>query len=157
MTPADPPFDLDEDAPIYPMALFPRLLVDDVDESVGWYERMGFATVFRTAGMAHVRYRRHADVMLAEGPADDPETPRGAGVAVYVTPLDRSVAEVADLAREAGSSVDGPRETGHNTREVAVRDPNGYELVFSEPVDTDRSFEDVVGGGDARPPGRVDE
>jgi uncharacterized protein (DUF1697 family) len=41
----------------------------------------------------------------------------------------------------------GAVETAYNTREVTVEDPDGYTLVFSEPVDTSRSFEDVMGEG----------
>ena len=32
-----------------------------------------------------------------------------------------------------------------NTRDIAVHDPDGYTLVFFEPGDTTRSFEDVMG------------
>ncbi|MFC6725886.1 VOC family protein, partial [Halobium palmae] len=52
---------------------------------------------------------------------------------------------VARAEREGVSAVGGPGETGWNTRELTVRDPDGYELVFSEVVDADRSFGDVVG------------
>ena len=59
-----------------------------------------------------------------------------------------SVGDVTARAREAGATTDGPTETGWNTRELAVRDPDGYELVFSEPVDTDRSFASMMGSDD---------
>lgn len=52
---------------------------------------------------------------------------------------------MAARAREAAATADGPTETGWNTRELPVRDPDGYEPVFPEPVDADRSFESMVG------------
>jgi catechol 2,3-dioxygenase-like lactoylglutathione lyase family enzyme len=138
----EPTYDLDPDAEFYPMALFVQLSVADLDRSVGWYRDLGFDPVFSYGDTAHLRYARGADLMLVgRGAPDDP----GSGVTIYVNatePLD----PVAETARERGTGVDGPTETGYNTRELRLRDPDGYELVFSEPVGTDRSFEDVMGG-----------
>lgn len=59
---------------------------------------------------------------------------------------DETVAELADQAQNAGATIErGPTKTPHNTREVVISDPNGYELIFSEPVETTKSFEEVMG------------
>ena len=41
---------------------------------------------------------------------------------------------------------DGPtRNLPWNTRDIVVHDPDGYKLVFFEPVDLTRSFDDIMG------------
>ena len=140
----------------YPMPLFPRLTVSDVAESTEWYEALGFEVVYGTSVVAHVRYRKYADVMLADAtaePADaglPSEGPPGVGVSIFLTVESESVDDVADRARSNGIDVgDGPRETPWNTRELRLVDPDGYELVLSEgPVDADASFDEVVGTAD---------
>ena len=137
---------------IYPMPLFPRLTVSDIEESTEWYEALGFDVIYSMPVMAHVRYRKYADVMLAdEGtqPAESvPEGDRGRGVSIYVTVEDESVDDVAERAREFGAEiVEEPRRTEWNTRELTVADPDGYELVFSERAESDRSFEEVMDSG----------
>ena len=142
------------DPDVYPMPLFVRLTVSDLDESTAWYRVLGFDVVYSMPVMAHVRYREYADVMLAAPAAglddgqstESGEESRGEGVSVYINVENESVDDVADRARERGAELRAePHETAWNTREVALRDPDGYELVFSEPVDTERSFEDVTG------------
>ena len=143
------------DHEIYPMPLFPRLVVTDVEASTDWYAALGFDVVYSMPVMAHVRYRKYADVMLADAsvvPSDAPASAgrRGSGVAFYVTVETETVDDVAGRARAAGIEVgDGPRDTPWNTRELRLADPDGYELVFSEgPVAEDASFEDVVGSNE---------
>nr|WP_240147461.1 VOC family protein [Halorussus sp. JP-T4] len=135
------------------MPLFVRLSVSDLEASTEWYRALGFDIVYSMPVMVHVRYRKYADVMLAAPAADldgertSGDASRGRGVSVYVAVEDESVDDVAGRAREHGAELSAePHETPWNTREVALRDPDGYEFVFSEPVDTERSFEDVMGG-----------
>ncbi|MFC4358148.1 VOC family protein [Halobium salinum] len=138
---------MSSDHDVYPMPLFPRLTVADVERSTDWYEALGFAVVFSMPGVVHLRYRKYADVMLVreDGPATDP---RGTGVEVYLTLEDESVEDVAARAGAVGDDAEPPTptETAWNTRELSVRDPDGYELVFSAVVDAERPFEDVMGG-----------
>lgn len=137
------------------MPLFHQLVVSDVEASTGWYESVGFDVVHSMPAMAHVRYRKYADVVLADASTapSGPESSgchRGSGVAVYVTVESETVDDVAERARSAGVEIgDGPRQTPWNTRELRLADPDGYELVFSEgPVDEDASFRDAVGSTD---------
>jgi catechol 2,3-dioxygenase-like lactoylglutathione lyase family enzyme len=135
---------------IYPMPLFPQLAVADVGAATAWYEVLGFKTVFSMPVMAHVRFRKYADVMLVDDRARTGQEalpgPRGQGVSVYLTLEDGSIDDV--VARAEAADIDpvrGPGETSWNTREVAFRDPDGYEFVFSEVADSERPFEDVMG------------
>lgn len=137
------------DADSYPMPLFVRLAVADIEASTGWYEALGFRKVYAMPVMAHVRYRRYADVMLVDAtnlPGEDGSSPRGRGVTLYVNVARESIDDV--VARAAGAGIEpakSPAETAWNAREVAFEDPDGYAVVFSEPVDVDRSFESVMG------------
>ena len=115
------------------MVMFPTLAVGDVRASVGWYaEVLGFGTVFVLPGadgepvLGHLRWRTYADVLLVpdEGGADSKRV-KGAGVGV--------------------APEEGPVTRPWNTREIVVEDPDGYRLVFFEPVDVERSFEEVMG------------
>jgi uncharacterized glyoxalase superfamily protein PhnB len=145
--------DFDSDHDIYPMPLFPQLTVSNVEESTAWYEALGFDVVYSMPAMAHVRYRKYADVMLVANETEgdtDAEPPRGNGVAIYLTVEDEAIDDVAERAEENGADVVAPpHETEWNTWETTVRDPDGYELVFSERAETDRSFEDVMRSSDA--------
>lgn len=144
------------DHEFYPMPLFVQLTVSNLPASVAWYRDLGFDAVYEMPVMAHLRYRKYADVMLvadstAVGSEPDAAatTPRGGGVSVYLTLEDESVDDVARRAEAAGARVVAePHETSWNTRELTVADPDGYELVFSAVVDAERSFDDVVGSGE---------
>lgn len=46
------------------MPLFVRLTVSDVSASADWYRDLGFDVVYSMPVMAHVRYRKYADVLL---------------------------------------------------------------------------------------------
>ncbi|WP_255195321.1 VOC family protein [Halorarius litoreus] len=141
---------MQSDADVYPMPLFVRLAVSDVGTSTAWYEALGFEVVYSMPVMAHVRYRRYADVMLAAdetqpGAGAPRATPRGSGISIYLNVADESVDDVAERAHEAAAEIAvEPHETPWNTREVTLTDPDGYELVFTEVVDADRSFESVM-------------
>ena len=139
---------------IYPMPMFPTLSVADVAASVDWYtNKMGFMSVFTLpapdggVAMAHLRWRKYADLLLVpdSGPLDI-ERPKGVGIAlsflVYTTPVDEMAANLATNGVEVG---EGPVTRPWNVREIVVRDPDGFTLVFLEPVDITRNFEGVMG------------
>ncbi|SFL15443.1 Glyoxalase-like domain-containing protein [Halogranum rubrum] len=147
------------DHEFYPMPLFVQLTVSDLPTSVAWYRDLGFDAVYEMPTMAHLRYRKYADVLLvtdsvptssaSSDSQSGEDVSRGRGVAVYLTLEGESVDDVAKRAETAGATVVAdPHETSWNTRELTVADPDGYEFVFSAVVDADRSFEDVVGSGE---------
>lgn len=138
------------DPEIYPMPLFCQLVAADVDSSTAWYEAIGFTTLYVMPVMSHVRYRKYADIMLVADEVQVGEelgdSPRGAGLAIYITVDGESVDDVAARASEYGAEiVTPPYNTTWNTREVAIRDPDGYTLVFTEVSDPEKSFEEVMG------------
>lgn len=142
------------DAPeIYPMPAFPTLAVADLAASKRFYvEGLGFRVIFSWAPpgsaprLEHLRWSRHADLLLEPGGAD--EEPRGRGVRLNFSAAlaGRSCAEIAVRAQAHGALVDGPVDQPYNVREVIVTDPDGFVLVFSEPLDVSKTFEEVLGG-----------
>ena len=138
---------------IYPMPMFPTLSVADVRTSVEWYaDTLGFALVFAMPGtdgetvLAHLRWRKYADLLLvpdARGP--QAARPKGLGVALSFLAGPTSVDDMfAGLAAKGVELTDGPVNRPWNTREIVVPDPDGYRLIFFEPVDLTKTFEEVM-------------
>ena len=130
----------------YPMPMFANLEVSNLDISAEWYQQaLGFHMVYRVPGLVHLRRDRYQDVLLipsASGGLDSP----GKGIVIQFQAGEVRVVEIADRAKQAGSSdVVGPMEQPWNVREVTIRDPDGYRLRFSEPIDTNLSFDAVMG------------
>jgi catechol 2,3-dioxygenase-like lactoylglutathione lyase family enzyme len=141
---------------IYPMPFFVNLIVADLDGSSKFYQEvLGFRHVFTMPGpggktmLVHLRWSKYADLLLS-APRDGkpvPE-PRGAGVTLSFQMLERfdgSVDALADQAKARGANVaSGPLEQPWNVRELTILDPDGYQLVFTAPLNTNLGFEDVL-------------
>ena len=50
----------------------------------------------------------------------------------------------AGLVAKGVELTDGPVNQPWNTREIVVPDPDGYRLIFFEPVDLTKTFEEVM-------------
>jgi hypothetical protein len=46
--------------------------------------------------------------------------------------------------REKGAHIKGPIDQPWNVREVPVIDPDGYQLIFTMPINLNLSFEEVI-------------
>jgi catechol 2,3-dioxygenase-like lactoylglutathione lyase family enzyme len=144
-----------EEAPgpeIYPMPAFPTLSVADLAASKRFYvEGLGFEVIFSWAPpggpslLEHLRWTRYGDVLLQQGRPDEGAMGSGLRLNFSAALTGRSCAEIAERARVYGAEVEGPVERSYNVREVVVADPDGFVLVFSEPVDMDRTFDEVMG------------
>ena len=137
----------------YPMTMFPTLSVADIDASASWYtEKVGFARVFAIPGtggeaaLEHLRWSKYADLLLApEADAPYPAQAKCTGISLSFLAQRETIDEMA--ARLEGNGVEvaeGPIDRPWNTREIVVVDPDGFRLVFFEPSDTTRTFEDVI-------------
>ncbi|MFA7199706.1 MAG: VOC family protein [Methanoculleus sp.] len=129
---------------IYPMMLFPTFEVRDIEASVDWYIRvLGFSPVYimhdpeGRAHLAHLRRLKHQDILLV--PRRDDRTKPCPGVAVTLAFSAEAVDNIPALnafaermARE-GAVIEGPVDRPWNTRDIVVRDPDGYRLVFTTP------------------------
>ena len=147
---------LDGNSEYYPMPGFPTLAASDLARSRLFYvEGLGFKHIFSIPGpdgqpvLEHIRFCRYADLLLEPLPRGAEEHPglRGKGVRLtFSLPLaGRQAEEMARRARELGALVEGPVERPWNTRDVVVQDPDGYVLVFTEPVDVTATFDDILG------------
>ena len=126
----------------YVMPSFPVLAVEDLDGCIEWYQKvLGFRRVFtyRSADgnpeMVHLRWCRYADVLLVRGHTRQ-GVPRGVGVTLYFN-VDMERSGIDEFARRVATAdrdvcICGPDETPWNSREVTIRDPNGYVLKFGQ-------------------------
>ena len=136
-------------AEIYPMPLFPLLTVNDLAVSTRFYQvALGFTDIFSMPGLAHLRWVKYADLLLAAPRDGRPlPAPRGAGVALSFNLFDRFGGDLHALAahaRQHGAAVTGPIDQPWNVRELTVLDPDGYRLLFTTPIDLTAKFEDVI-------------
>ncbi len=139
----------------YPMPAFVTLEVMNIAASVSWYENaLGFRVVFQSppgpaagAMMVHLRRDRYQDLLLFSAQDGELEK-RGGGVILNFLPGDEPVEVIARRAASAGSTkVEGPIDRPWNVKEITILDPDGYRIRFSEVLDPDKSFDDVVGQG----------
>lgn len=112
-----------------PSTSFTKLLIADADRSVAFYEALGFTLTARDSVFARLRWAETAELYLVRQPnGHSLEGRRGVGVLICFRT--EAVDTIADLARAAGASVDGPSDQPWHTREIVVTDPDGYRLNF---------------------------
>jgi uncharacterized glyoxalase superfamily protein PhnB len=140
---------------IYPMPSFPLLIVKDLEVSSNFYQNtLGFKHIFTMPGpggqpaLVHLRWVKYADLLLTK-PRDgkDLAEPRGAGVSLNFGMFDRFQGDIdafAKQARGSGANVTGPIDQPWNVREVTVLDPDGYQLIFTIPLNVNLRFEQVI-------------
>lgn len=147
---------------IYPMPMFPTLLVQDAAASATWYrEVLGFRHVFTMPDptsrplLVHLRWAKYADLLLRQQP-DPVEGERGQGVSLTFAMRTDEVTSLAERARSHGARIlAGPTIQPWNVRDVSIADPDGYHLTFAYgPVDADLTIDEVTvrAGQDVSPP-----
>ena len=135
----------------YPMLSFPMLAVRDLAVSSRWYQDvLGFQLVFEMPGptgapvLIHLRWAKYADVLLVSDISQASEA-KGVGVSLTFAMTQGSVDNLAaKIAGKGGSVASGPVNQPWNAREITVFDLDGYRLVFTKPIDKQKSMEDVV-------------
>jgi catechol 2,3-dioxygenase-like lactoylglutathione lyase family enzyme len=146
---------VENDQEFYPMPAFPTLSASDLKVSKRFYvEGLGFNHVFTIPGsdgqpvVEHIRFARYADVLLERDPfpidLDGPARGRGIHLTFSLALAGRNADEFAERARSFGADLEGPIERAWNAREVIVSDPDGYILVFTEPLDVNKMFDEVM-------------
>ena len=143
----------------YPMPMFPTLSVGDIDLSTSWYaDKVGFSLVFSmpgpggNVGLAHLRWRKYADLLLVPGTNSAYAThSKGTGITLSFLVETETVDNMAARLEESGVEIEeGPVNRPWNTRDIVVLDPDGYRLIFFEPIDISRTFEDVIESASGR-------
>ncbi len=120
----------------YVMPAYVKLLSSDAARARAFYQALGFQLRQADPVFTHLRWARHADLFLVAAPPGLPlPAPRGAGVIVCFSALERDLDALAQLARAAGAAaLDGPRVQPWHTRELLVTDPDGYRVAFVQPT-----------------------
>ena len=140
---------------IYPMPLFPTLIVKDVEISSNFYQTtLGFKHIFSMPGpdgqpsLVHLRWVKYADLLITRSRDSRELTePKGVGISLNFNMLEHFNGDMDAFARHAcenGASVTGPIDQPWNVREVTVLDPDGYKLIFTMPINLNLSFEEVI-------------
>ena len=133
----------------YPMPLFVRMFVRDVAATAKWYaDALGFRSVYvqqdpnSSQLMNHIRLAKYQDLLLLPQPQDTVDTPSN-GLIISFS-YDGDLAALAQRAISTGATVGGPTAMPYNAYELTVIDPNGFILIFSQIIDTNRTFENVM-------------
>jgi len=140
---------------IYPMPIFPTLIVKDVQASSNFYQNvLDFKNIFTMPGpdgqpsLVHLRWVKYADLLITRSRDGKELTePKGVGVSLNFNLLEHFNGDMdafAIYAREHGANVIGPVDQPWNVREVTVFDPDGYKLIFTMPINLNLAFDEVI-------------
>ncbi|WP_335937444.1 VOC family protein [Streptomyces sp. PTD5-9] len=124
---------------IYGMPAFVTIPTSDLAASVDfWVRGLGFFELFSIPGrLVHLRRWAFQDVLLvAEGSVPEQAPAMSVGFACVLSQVD-SLVEACRALRP--DSVDGPRDTPWNTRDVVVITPENARIVLTaaKPFDPD--------------------
>ncbi|SMD19664.1 VOC family protein [Kibdelosporangium aridum] len=124
---------------IYGMPAFATIPTSDLAESVDFWTRgLGFFELFSIPGtLVHLRRWAFQDVLLVSAASVAQEAPAMSFSFACVLSQVGSLVEACRALRP--DSVDGPRDTPWNTRDVAVITPENARIVFTaaKPFDPD--------------------
>lgn len=137
------------------MPSFPTLIVKDIEASSDFYQNtLGFKHIFTMPGpdgkpgLVHLRWVKYADLLITQS-RDSKELPdpKGVGISLNFNLFEHFGGDIdafAKHAREKAANVTGPIDQPWNVREVTVFDPDGYQLVFTMPINISLGFDEVV-------------
>ena len=117
--------------------VLPCLLVADMHRALEFYldtlgfTQTGYYPIESEPIRTEVRRDGVAIILFTESLHGNIDVPAFSG-ALYIFP--ESVDRLADELRNKVTFAWGPEETDFGTREFAIRDPDGYTLVFAEPA-----------------------
>ena len=119
--------------------VLPCLLVSDMRESLEFYlEKLGFTQtgdypIESEPIRTEVRRDDVAIVLYSEARRGEDKAPAFTG-GLYIFP--ESVDRLADDLRDRVAFAWGPENTEAGLREFAIRDPDGYTLIFAQPAES---------------------
>ena len=134
----------------YPMPSFPTLATGNLLASSRWYQEvLGFQLIYEMPGpdgnpiLTHLRWAKYADLLLVVDRSQASE-PKGIGVSLNFAVTQESVDDLAaKVIKMGGTIASGPTDQPWNAREITILDPDGYRLVFTQPIDKGKAMEDV--------------
>ena len=124
------------DSTLQAKTIAPTLTVDDLQQSVKFFEGLGFAVEERWEEQGKLR-----GVMLRAGwtsiglSQDDwkkgRDREKGVGMRLYIS-TKQNIDQIASRARDAGVKLDSePHDTEWKTRAFDVTEPSGFKLTIS--------------------------
>ncbi|KIX90697.1 glyoxalase [Staphylococcus microti] len=128
----------------YPMPMFNKLLVKDMEHATKWYEKtLGFKSVFKFRNdkndvlMNHLRLEKYQDIMLIA--SDDFEV----GNAVY---LNLSIKDIEVKGQRISPKfvVSPLAEQPWNAKEMTIKDPDGHLITLTQSNINDAEFEKLM-------------
>ncbi|HTF07562.1 MAG TPA: VOC family protein [Asanoa sp.] len=128
----EPTLDTGITTDIYPMPAFVTIESSNLDRTVDFFVNgLDFVSLFSLPGpdgrpaLVHLRRWRYQDILVVPG-APQP----GTGWSISMAALAEDLPALAAKA-SSRTTVDGPRDTPWNTRDVTVTDPDGYRIIFT--------------------------
>lgn len=113
-----------------------RLLVSDVEKQIAFYTALGFTCINRDGVFVHLRWAKYADVFLVSMPNGAALSgQRGLGVILAFYAGEQPLEAIRERAEKLGATPNGPQEMPWFSRELLITDPEGYRLVFLQPMD----------------------
>ncbi|MCY9160700.1 VOC family protein [Bacillus atrophaeus] len=132
----------------YPMPLFVKLSVSDIERSLSWYKAvLHFESVFELTGndgkkvMAHIRGKKYQDILLESAQMNTDIN--GKGVKLNVTTDD--VDSFFEKAKSVEAKItEGPIDRPWNARELVLQDPDGYLITLSMQIDKNKTMDEIT-------------
>jgi len=115
----------------------PSFTVNDIEKSMAWYrDVLGFTVTERweDGGKLLGAEMAAGDVSFMIGQDDwkkGRDRIKGVGVRLYCM-TDQDIDTLAARIKANGGTLEGPRDTQWNTRELAVDDPDGYKITIAK-------------------------
>ncbi|MDO5375139.1 MAG: VOC family protein [Staphylococcus rostri] len=128
----------------YPMPMFNKLLVHDIEKSAKWYDKtLGFKSVFKFRDsnnhvlMDHLRLDKYQDIMLIA--SDQFEV----GNSVY---LNIAIKDIETKAQNISPKfvVSELEEQPWNAKEMTIKDPDGHLITLTQSNITDAEFDQLM-------------
>ncbi|MDM5186898.1 VOC family protein [Bacillus sp. DX4.1] len=132
----------------YPMPLFVKLSISNMDSSLSWYKDvLNFESVFELPDkdgrivMAHIRGKKYQDIMLVSEKNDQESNKKGIVLNFTVEDVHRFFENANKMNAEV---VEGPIDRPWNARELILNDPDGYLITLSMQIDPEMTMDDIV-------------
>lgn len=119
----------------------PRFLVEDMDQALAFYGRLGFETTYHDGGFAIVERDR---VALHFNASDGPMSGHGGVCWMQVTNIEALYQAYLPTNATASSSV---QTKPWGMKEFFIRDPSCNLIIFGEPTTEDEANAEWTAGG----------
>ncbi|RFT68239.1 glyoxalase/bleomycin resistance/extradiol dioxygenase family protein [Bacillus clarus] len=132
----------------YPMPMFVKLLVSDMERSLDWYKHiLKFESVFELPNqdgkivMAHIRGEKYQDLMLVA--VNNETCIDGKGIVLNFT-VDEIHSFFEEANKRGAKILEGPIHRPWNARELILQDPDCYIVTLSMQINVEKTMDEIV-------------